>query len=166
ASRRTSSSWSARLAIHVVFPSREKIASAMLSKTESPSNRLTIWKLRAMPALIRSATLVKVMSRSSNRIWPLSGRRCALMRLTSVVLPAPFEPTSDRNSPSFTTKSRPSQARVSPNRFLKLTVLRRVTSEFPPAQLLGDARQGADDPGRQHQHQRDQDHTEQELPIL
>jgi hypothetical protein len=51
---RTSWSWSASAAILVILPSREKIDNATLSKTLSPSNRLTIWKLRAMPALIRS----------------------------------------------------------------------------------------------------------------
>ena len=37
-----------------VLPSREKIDSATLSKAVSSSNRLTSWKLRAMPALMRS----------------------------------------------------------------------------------------------------------------
>ena len=47
---------------------REKIDSETLSNTDSPSNRLTIWKLRAIPALIRSLTVAKVMSFPSNRI--------------------------------------------------------------------------------------------------
>jgi hypothetical protein len=54
--------------------------------------------------------------------------RCALIRLTRVVLPAPLEPTNDRNSPLFITKSRPSQARVSPNCFRKLTVFSSIMS--------------------------------------
>jgi hypothetical protein len=45
------------------------------------------------------------MSRSAMKIRPLSGDRNALIRLTSVVLPAPLVPTSDRNSPSLTLKS-------------------------------------------------------------
>src|SRR5262245_15103936 len=80
-----------------------------------------------MPALMRSVTLKGPISRSSNRIWPESGRRCALIRLTSEVLPAPFEPTSDRNSPLLTTKFTPSPRRVSPNFFLSSTVLSRAT---------------------------------------
>src|SRR6266705_1457880 len=88
------------------------------------------------------------MSRSSSRIWPLSGCRCALIRLTSVVLPAPFDPTSDRNSPLCTTKSRPSQARVSPNCFLKFTVLSRITSGLPSCQALTELGNGAHDAGR------------------
>src|SRR5262249_31539206 len=159
-------SWSARTAIFIALPSREKIDSATLSNTERPSNRLTIWKLRAMPALMRSVTVVNVMSRSSSRICPLSGCRCALIRLTSVVLPAPFEPTSERNSPLFTTKSRPSQALVSPNCFLKFTVLSRITSGVPRPQPLSELRQCADDAGRQYQDQRDQNHAQQKLPIF
>src|ERR1043166_673586 len=115
---------------------------------------------------MRSVTVVKVMSRSSNRIWPLSGCRCALIRLTSVVLPAPLEPTSERNSPLLTTKSRPSQARVSPNCFLRLTVLSRITSGLPRLEPLSKLRQRADDAGRQHQNQRDQNHAEQQLPVF
>src|SRR6266571_1901915 len=106
------------------------------------------------------------MSRSSSRIWPLSGCRCALIRLTRVVLPAPFDPTSDRNSPLCTTKSRPSQARVSPNCFLKFTVLSRITSGLPSCQALTELGNGAHDAGRQHQNQGDQDHAQQKLPVL
>src|SRR5216684_484867 len=106
------------------------------------------------------------MSRSSSRLWPLSGCRCALIRLTSVVLPAPFDPTSDKNSPLLTTKSRPSQARVSPNCFRKFTVLSRITSGLPSCQPLTEVRNGTDDAGRQYQHQGDQDDAEQKLPIL
>src|SRR6266849_234254 len=165
-SRRTSSSWSARLAIRTALPSRANTESATLSKTLSASNRLTIWKLRAIPALIRSVTVVNVISRSSSRIWPLSGCRCALIRLTSVVLPAPFEPTSDRNSPLFTTKSSPSQARVSPNCLRRLTVLSRITSGPPPSQPFAKLRERADNAGRQYQYQSDQDRAEQKLPVL
>src|SRR5262249_60698370 len=119
-----------------------------------------------MPALMRSVTVVNVMSRCSSRICPLSGCRCALIKLTSVVLPAPFEPTSERNSPLFTTKSRPSQARVSPNCFLKFTVLSRITSGLPYLQPLPELRQRADDAGRQHQDQRDENHAKQQLPVF
>ena len=48
--------------------------------------------------------------------------------IVCVVLPAPLEPTSDRNSPLLTTKSRPSQARVSPNCLRRFTVWRRITT--------------------------------------
>src|SRR5215470_3444092 len=115
---------------------------------------------------MRSVTVVNVMSRSSSRICPLSGCKCALIRLTSVVLPAPFEPTRERNSPLFTTKSRPSQARVSPNCFLKFTVLSRITSGLPHPQALSELRQRADDAGRQDQHQGDEYDAEQQLPVL
>ena len=56
-----------------VLPWREKIDRATLSAQLSWSNKLTIWKLRAMPALMRSDTVAKVISLPSNRIFPESG---------------------------------------------------------------------------------------------
>src|ERR1700674_1279730 len=110
---------------------------------------------------------MKVMSRSSNRIWPLSGCRWALIGLTSEVFPAPLDPTRDKNSPCWTTKFTPSQARVSPNCFLNSTVLRRITSGLLLGpQGGGNIRQCADDAGRQGQYQQHQHGAEQKLPIL
>src|SRR6266567_2691147 len=120
-----------------------------------------------MPALIRSVTLMKLISRPSNRILPLSGCRCALIRLTSEVLPAPLDPTRDKNSPWWTTKLTPSQARVSPNCFLSSTVSSRITSGLLLRPNPGrDFRQRADDAGRQRHDQQHQNGAEQELPIL
>src|SRR3974377_1346523 len=110
---------------------------------------------------MRSVTVVNVMSLSWNRICPLSGCRWALIRLTSEVFPAPLEPTSDRNSPSLTMKLTPSQARVSPNCFLRSTVLSRVTSGLLlPAQACSKFRKAAHDAGRQDEHQRDENSPE------
>ena len=75
------------------FPSREKIASRTLSSVVSRSNRLTIWKLRAIPALIRPYTGREVTSCPWKRIVPASGCRRPVIRLTRVVFPAPFDPT-------------------------------------------------------------------------
>src|SRR5882762_3592522 len=110
---------------------------------------------------------MKLMSRSSNRILPLSGWRWALIRLTSEVFPAPLDPTRDKNSPWWTTKFTPSQARVSPNCFLRSTVLRRITSGFSfLPKPGGDFRQRANDAGWQRHDQQHQNGAEQKLPIL
>ena len=97
-----------------VLPSREKIASATLSKAVRSSNTLTSWKLRAMPAFTRCVTVVRVMSSPLKMILPDSGRKRALMTLMSEVLPAPLGPTRETNSRSSMLKLTLSTARVSP----------------------------------------------------
>src|SRR5215469_18545843 len=107
------------------------------------------------------------MSRSSNRMRPLSGWRWAVIRLTSVVLPAPFEPTSDKNSPFSTVKLTPSQALSAPNRLRSSTVRNRLISRsLHWHEPLRDLRQSADDAGREQQDQYNQNSTEQQLPIF
>src|SRR5215472_9455495 len=116
---------------------------------------------------MRADTVISVMSRSSNKTWPLSGWRWAVIRLTSVVLPAPFEPTSDRNSPFSTVKLTPSQALSTPNRLRSSTVRNRlILRSLHGHQPLGDLRQSADDAGRKQQYQRHQHGAEQQLPVL
>ena len=97
-----------------VLPSREKIASATLSKAVRSSNTLTSWKLRAMPALTRWVTDRRVMSSPLKMILPDSGCSSALMTLMSEVLPAPLGPTSETNSRSSMLRLTLSTARVSP----------------------------------------------------
>src|SRR5882762_4662013 len=97
-------------------------------------------------------------------IWPLSGCSRPLTRLTSVVLPAPFEPISASTSPSLTLKSTASTARLSPKDFANAWVARRFmsTRSFP---LGGQLLDRAHDPGGQHQDQRDEHCAEQQLPV-
>ena len=98
-----------------VLPSREKIASATLSKAVRSSNRLTSWKLRAMPALTRWVTEhARDVLALEDDLARLRAPDSALMTLTSEVLPAPFGPTSEMNSPSSMERLTLSTARVSP----------------------------------------------------
>src|ERR1051325_3972039 len=146
-----------------VLPSREKIDSATLSTTVSWSKRFTSWKLRAMPARMRPYTVWCVTSTSRKRISPLSGGKRPLIRLTSVVFPAPFEPISARTSRSFTVKLTPSTARKAPKLFTRSRVTRRSMSAVPPPhpQPLG----GADEARRQREHEHHEHHAEEELPV-
>ena len=98
---------------------------------ESWSKRLTSWKLRAMPAAIFSWMLAPVMSASRKRIVPESGWMSPLIRLTSVVLPAPLEPMSASTSPSRTVKSTWSTACVSPKYLVSWLVASRLTTPAP-----------------------------------
>src|SRR5262249_856089 len=120
-----------------------------------------------MPARIRSATEAAVMSRPSNRMRPSSGISWALIRLTSVVLPAPFDPTRDKNSPLSTLKSTASTARKAPKRLLNPTVSTTATLGglcLPPA--MNEAARRPDDAGRQHQDEDDEHRAQQELPVF
>src|SRR2546425_864713 len=105
-----------------VLPWREKIARATLSSALSWSKRFTSWNERAMPARIRSLTGWWVTSWPRKTIWPSSGFSKPLIRLTSVVLPAPLEPMRASTSPSCTRKSTRSTARNSPNCFTRAFV--------------------------------------------
>src|SRR2546428_10554106 len=83
---------------------------------------------------------------------PASGTRSPLSRLTSVVLPAPLDPTSETSSSDSTRKSTPSTARVSPKDFFSPCADSSGMSTIPPF-AAGDATEGADDAPRHHQHQ-------------
>src|SRR2546422_354365 len=136
----------------------------MLSSALSWSNRLTSWKLRAIPASMRPCTDSWVTSRSRNRICPRSGGNRPLIRFTSVVLPAPFEPISASTSRCLTVKFTWSTAWVSPKYLTSSLVTRRP----PSASLLparGEPLRGPDDPGGQRDHERHQHGPEEELPV-
>ena len=74
-------------------------ATASASSTVSPSNTLAVWNLRPMPSRTHSN------GGSLPIAWPLISMapdersRPSLMQRMSVVLPAPFGPTSDSSSP-------------------------------------------------------------------
>src|SRR5437867_3830587 len=125
----------------------------MLSSALSWSNRLTSWKLRAIPASMRPCTDSWVTSGSRNRICPRSGGNRPLIRFTSVVLPAPFEPISASTSRCLTVKFTWSTAWVSPKYLTSSLVTRRLTSaSLLPAR--GEPLGGPDDPGGQRDHER------------
>src|SRR5438445_6433400 len=148
-----------------VTPSREKIASRTLSSTLSWSNSFTSRNLRAIPARIRAPTDNAVISARSTAICPPSGRSSPLSRLTSVVLPAPFDPTSEMSSSGSTRKSTPLTARVSPNDFRRPCASNSDISAAPGS-AMDDPAQRADNALRHDQHQGHQDDPQQHLPVL
>src|SRR3989338_6766511 len=98
------------------------------------------------------------------RIWPLSGRTRPLIRLTRVVLPAPFEPMRASSSPWVTVKSTRSTAWVSPKYFTRAFVESRPMSGRLPEPVDQPAG-GSHDARRQRQDQ-DHEHASQEqLPV-
>ena len=75
---------------------------------------------------VRAVTEAFVTSSPRKTILPESGRKYAVTTLHSEVLPAPFGPTSDTNSPSSIVRLTLSTARVSPKYFLSSMVRSRL----------------------------------------
>ena len=67
-------------------------ATLTLSRTDSSPNRRMFWNVRAIPARATLYAGAPVMSRPSNAIVPLVGRRNPDSRWNRVVLPAPLGP--------------------------------------------------------------------------
>ena len=88
------------------------------------------------------------------------------MRLTRVVLPAPFDPMSASTSPSVTVKSTWSTAWVSPKDLRELLGLRECHDAGRPCRTHGASRiDRAHDAGGQREHQHDQHDPEHHLPV-
>ena len=83
----------------------------------------TCWNVRAMPlaAIWRGANVV--MSSSRNRIRPAFGFAVPVIRLSSVVLPAPFGPIRPRTSPGLTSKLTSLTAANAPNRLVAPSIV-------------------------------------------
>src|SRR5262249_44593432 len=117
-----------------------------------------------MPARMRSFTDRCVMSRPSKVTLPLSARNSPLIRLTSVVLPAPFEPIRPTTPPDSMASDTPSTATLSPKVFVSRCTARSGMSRSRP-RAPGELERRAHQPVRDRQHQHDQDDAEQQLPV-
>src|SRR5215468_2385515 len=104
------------------------------------------------------------MSRPSKVTLPLSGRNSPLMRFTSVVLPAPFEPIRPTTPPGSIASDTPSTATLSPKALVNRCTARSVMSRRLP-RASDELDRGADQSIRDRQHQHDQDGAEQQLPV-
>src|SRR5262245_4851829 len=77
------------------------IANSTLSRTVSLGNRLVIWKVRAIPNAVRRWLGQRVTSWPNSRICPDVAGNIPVIRLNSVVLPAPFGPMMALRSPGM-----------------------------------------------------------------
>ncbi len=100
------------------------IASSRFSNTLSSSNTVGFWNLRPMPVCAICASLRRLRS----MVWPKNavpdvGRVLPVMTSIMVVLPAPFGPMIERNSPRSMASVRllsalkPSKLTVIPSRY-------------------------------------------------
>src|SRR2546422_8099361 len=96
-----------------------------------------------MPRWNRRRLGTRVMSRSKSAIAPRSGRSSPVMRLKSVVLPAPFGPMMRRRSPGSTARLTPEVTRSPPNDLSRSLTASAVTAppsgerQRLPVQVLG-----------------------------
>ena len=80
---------------------RPWIASSTLSSTVSLGNRLVIWNVRAMPSAVRRWLGQAVTSWPNSSTCPDDAGKIPVIRLNSVVLPAPFGPMMALRSPGM-----------------------------------------------------------------
>src|SRR5215472_9015882 len=102
------------------------------------------------------------MSRSSSRIRPLSGRKCPVIRLNRVDLPAPFGPITAAICLVWTVSDTSATATKPENDLVRPSI-----SSIAP---LHDARQRgierSENPTGKGEQQHDQDRTQDEWPVF
>src|ERR1051326_5198894 len=86
------------------------IARSTLSSTVRRGNRLVIWNVRAMPSVARRWLGQAVTSWPNSSTLPSLAGRIPVIRLNSVVLPAPFGPMIALRSPGMIFRSTPRTA--------------------------------------------------------
>ena len=116
-----------------------------------------------MPRPQRSCGAMPVTSRSLKRTLPASALRCPVMRLKSVVLPAPLGPMMALIEPRGTLKL----TRVTAWKPPKLLLRSRTSSNLSPASETARRRlQCARDAAGEDEEQHDKDGAEDERPVL
>ena len=98
--------------------------TATFSRTVMPRNGLTIWKVRATRACATRHGGAPVTSTPSTNTVPALGRKCPVIRLIRVDLPAPLGPITPRIVPDWTDSDTPDNACSAPKRRLRLRVSR------------------------------------------
>src|SRR6202162_5210630 len=135
----------------------------MLWNTMSRIKMLVRWKDRPMPRRQRSCGAMPVTSRPLKLMLPASGRRWPVMRLKSVVLPAPLGPMMALIEPRATLKLTPPRA-WKPS---KLLLRSRTSSNLsPPPEPARRRLHRSRDPAGEDEEQHDEDDAEDERPVL
>src|ERR1700709_2699462 len=127
-----------------------------------------------MPSLASSTGPTPAISRPKKRTSPAVGRSRPVTTLTSVVLPAPFGPTIETNSPSLTWKETLSSALNTPKIFETLTVsnsgavtaARAGCISSPSTAPVDERLDGARQALRHEHHQEHQHAAHHKAPVL
>src|SRR5262245_4282171 len=122
------------------------------------------WNERPIPRRQRSCGAIPVMSCSLKITRPVSGRRCPVMRLKSVVFPAPLGPMMALIDPAGTVKLTPPTA-WKPSKLFRRS---RTSSIGAPSARdeVPRERGGAGQPAGEHEEQEDEDGAQDQRPVL
>src|SRR5438094_6136470 len=104
-----------------------------------------------------------VTSRPLSFTWPRSGRRCPVIRLKSVVLPAPLGPMIAPMLPRGASKLTPPTA-TKPSKIF--TRSRTSSTARPPQQAARQRADGAGDPAGEAEQEDHQHGAQHERPVL
>src|SRR3954447_5661635 len=127
------------------------------SSTVMFRNRRSVWKVRAIPLVVIVCGARLETTSPSNTIDPESGRKIPVMRLKTVVLPAPLGPITLTISPSPTCRSRSLTTWRPPKAFDTPRSSSSATSDDLDARRTEDA-------GRPHVHDHDEKRTQHDQP--
>ena len=108
-------------------------AAWTFSYTVSRGKMFVRWNDRPIPSRQRSCGAMPVTSRSLKTTCPPSGTRCPVIRLKSVVLPAPLGPMMALIEPLGTVKETPSTA-WKPSKLFRTS--RTSSTGGPPGQTV------------------------------
>src|ERR1051325_1118072 len=123
---------------------------------------LVRWNERPMPSRHTSCGARPVTSRPSSVTAPASGVRWPVMRLNSVVLPAPLGPMIAAIWPRATSRLTSLTARKPP----KLLRRPRTSSTRAPPQTAPDRLGGAGESAGEDEQQHDEDRAQHHRPVL
>src|SRR5499426_518724 len=144
-------------------PRCETYAACTFSNTVRRGKMFWRWKERPMPRRHRRCGAILVTSRPLSSTCPESARRWPVIRLKSVVLPAPFGPMIALIEPRGTAKLTPSTARKPSKLFASA---RTSSTAEPRRETTERSADGAGDPAGKHEQQHDEDRAEDQRPVL
>src|SRR5580704_10090197 len=135
----------------------------MFSYTVSRGKMLVRWNERPIPRRQRSCGAMPVTSRSLKTTRPSSGCRCPVIRLNSVVFPAPLGPMIALIEPRGTVKETPPTA-WKPSKLLRTS--RTSSTGRPPLEPAPERGHRAADAAREDEEQDHENGAEDQRPVL
>src|SRR5579871_3803998 len=137
----------------------------MFSNTVSLAKMLVRRNERPIPMRQIRCGGAPVMSRPANITRPLSGRRCPVIRLKKVVLPAPLGPITATIWRSATSRLTPPTA-TKPAKLLCSSRTSSIAARYDPLQTRHSGHHPADQPAGKHKQQNEEQAAEHKRPIL
>src|SRR5262252_4574269 len=149
-------------------PRCERNAAWTFSKTVRRGKMFVRWNERPTPSRQRSCGAMPVTSRPLSFTWPRSGRRWPVIRLKSVVLPAPLGPMMAPMLPRGASRLTPPTA-TKPSKVLtrsRTSSTAHLARTQPTEEASGERTEGADDAAGEAEQEHDQDGPKNERPVL